>query len=99
MVISGTTSGTNVGTYTAKFTPKDGYEWSDGTTDAKSVTWTIGKATISTVPSQSGTLTYTGSAQSPSWAGYDSAKMTLSGTTSGTNAGNYSASFTPTANY
>jgi hypothetical protein len=98
LTISGTTSGTNAGTYTAKFTPKDGYEWSDGTTDAKSVTWTIGKATVA-LPTQSGTLTYTGSAQSPSWSGYDSTKLTLGGTTSGTNAGSYNASFTPTANY
>ena len=51
------------------------------------------------VPSQSGSLTYTGAAQSPTWANYDSGKMTLGGTTSGTNAGSYNATFTPGANY
>ena len=51
------------------------------------------------IPVQSGTLTYNGSAQSPSWSNYDSAKMTLGGTTSGTNAGSYNATFTPGANY
>ena len=98
MTLGGVTTGTNAGTYTATFTPKDKYKWSDGTTDAKSVTWTIGKASMA-VPSQSGTLTYTGSAQSPTWNNYDSGKMTLGGTTSGTNAGSYNATFTPKTNY
>lgn len=42
--IGGTYSATTAGTYTATFTPKDGYEWFDGTTTAKSVNWTIAKA-------------------------------------------------------
>lgn len=96
--IGGTTTGTNAGTYQATFTPKDPYKWADGTATAKTVNWTIGRAGI-TLPTQSGSLTYTGAAQSPSWSGYDSNKMTLGGTTSGTNAGSYNASFTPKANY
>lgn len=96
--IGGTTTGTNAGTYQATFTPKSPYKWADGTTTAKTVNWTIGRAGI-TLPTQSGSLTYTGAAQSPSWSGYDSNKMTLGGTTSGTNAGSYNASFTPKANY
>ena len=96
--IGGTTTGTNAGTYQATFTPKSPYKWADGTTDARTVNWTIGRAGI-TLPTQSGSLTYTGAAQSPSWSGYDSNKMTLGGTTSGTNAGSYNASFTPKANY
>ena len=63
------------------------------------MTWSIGRASIATTPSQSGALTYTGSAQSPSWSNYDSTKMTLGGTTSSTNAGTFAATFTPTANY
>ena len=55
--------------------------------------------TIDVVPTQSGALTYNGQAQSPSWNSYDSSKMTLGGTTSGTNAGSYNATFTPGANY
>lgn len=51
------------------------------------------------VPSQSGALAYTGSAQTPAWANYESTKLTLGGTTSGTNAGSYEATFTPKANY
>ena len=49
--------------------------------------------TMLTVPAQSGTLTYTGGAQSPAWSNYDTGKMTLGGTTSGTNAGSYNATF------
>ena len=184
MTLGGTTSGTNAGSYTATFTPKTNYKWSDGTSAAKNVTWSIGKAngsvtlnkssatidynattttftvtrtgdgaisaassntgvaTVSvsgnavtvtkkgvgtatitvkaaegtnhkaasktcsitcvgslTVPAQGGTLTYTGSAQSPAWSNYSSASLTLGGTTSGTNAGTYTATFTPKANY
>ena len=98
MTLDGVTSGTDVGTYTATFTPKDGYFWEDGGTDAKSVTWVIVKATVS-LPTQNGTLTYNGSAQSPTWNNYDAAKLTIGGTTSGTNAGTYNATFTPTSNY
>ena len=99
MTLGGTTSGTNAGSYTATFTPKENYQWTDGTTTAKEVSWSIGRATVSTIPSQSGSLTYTGSAQSPTWSNYDAQKLTLGGTTSGTNAGSYTATFTPTSNY
>lgn len=99
MTLGGVTSGTDAGSYNATFKPKEGYSWSDGTDDAKTVTWSIGRANITTTPSQSGSLTYTGSAQSPAWSGYDSGKMTIGGVTSGTDAGSYNATFTPTANY
>lgn len=98
LTIGGTTRGTNAGSYVATFTPKEGYEWADGTKTAKSVTWTISKASLS-VPAQSGTLTYTGSAQSPQWSNYDSNKLTIGGTSTAANAGSYAATFTPKANY
>ena len=98
LTLGGVTTGTNAGTYTATFTPKEKYQWSDGSKTAREVTWTIGRASMP-VPSQSGSLTYTGAAQSPTWANYDSGKMTLGGTTSGTDAGSYNATFTPGANY
>ena len=185
MTMAGVTSGINAGSYVAKFTPKTGYCWKDGTADTIDVTWKIGKApgsltlskytatidynattttftvtragngTISatssdtniaavsvsgttvtvtkkapgaatitvkvgagrnhlapanktceitcigslTVPSQKGTLTYNDSVQSPSWNNYDSNKMSISGVTSGTNAGDYTATFTPKTYY
>ena len=100
MTIGGTSAATDAGDYQAIFSLKDkvGTQWADGTTDDKSVSWSIGRASLST-PTQSGSLTYNGSAQSPSWNGYDSSKMTMGGTTSGTNAGSYNATFTPTSNY
>ena len=70
-----------------------------GVTKTTTLSVTVERKRIATVPSQRGTLTYTGSAQSPQWNNYDSSKMTLGGVTSGTNAGSYNATFTPTANY
>ena len=89
---------TNSGEYMATFTLKKGM-WTDGTTAAKTIKWTIGRATIAAVPAQNGTLTYDGNPKTPSWnTAYDSAKMTVS-VTAATNAGTYSATFTPTSNY
>ena len=59
---------------------------------------TVERETIS-VPTVSGSLTYNGQAQSPTLTGYDSDKMVLSGDTSGTNAGSYTAVVTPTEQY
>lgn len=98
LTLGGTTSGTNVDSYSATFTPKDNYKWSDGSTTPKTITWTIEKATIA-VPYQSSSLTYNGNAQSPSWTNYNSAQMTMSGDTSKTDAGTYTTTFTPTSNY
>lgn len=99
MTMGGVTKGTDAGSYNATFTPKEGYTWGDGTNETKTVVWKIGRATIMAVPSQSGALAYTGGSQSPSWSNYDSTKLTLGGTTSGTAAGNYNATFTPKENY
>lgn len=59
---------------------------------------TVERGTIS-VPTVSGSLTYNGQAQSPTLTGYDAGKMILSGDTSATNAGSYTAVVTPTAQY
>ena len=60
---------------------------------------TVNRKTISAVPSQSGTLTYNGGSQSPTWNNYSTTQLTIGGTTSGTNAGSYTATFTPKSNY
>ena len=71
----------------------------NGITKTTTFNVTVARKTLSGVPAQSGTLTYDGTAKTPSWdSKYDSAKMTLS-VTAQTNAGTYSASFTPKANY
>ena len=57
------------------------------------------KIPIAAIPSQGESLTYTGQAQTPTFDDYNSAELTLGGTTSGTNAGSYNASFTPKSGY
>lgn len=52
-----------------------------------------------TPPTQSGTITYDGSSKSPTWVGYNSEKLLMGGVTSATNAGTYTATFTPIAPY
>lgn len=98
--LTGSTSATNAGTYSITITPNDpNYLWRDGSSGAKTITWSIERATITNVPSQNGSLTYDDTTQEPVWNNYDSDKMTISGDTDGVNAGNYTVSFTPTANY
>ena len=75
-----------------QYVTKDFYDWFI----ANAKPWSeddSGAAEKIAVPKQSGTLTYTGSAQSPSWSNYDASKMTMGGTTSGTNAGSYTTTF------
>ena len=98
VTLGGTTSGTNVGTYNATVTPKEGFKWPDGTTTAKTIQWTISRAVVN-VPTAMGGQTYTGSELTAEWNSYDSSKMTIGGTYKATNVGTYSASFTPGANY
>lgn len=183
MVLSGDTSGTNAGSYTAVVTPTEQYKWADGSTEAKDIQWSIAKATpsitfdpesvsldtsttsqavavtytgdgtlsaqsdnsgvatasleettltvtgvetgntaiqvsasegtnytaasaslsvavqfvitIPVLPTQSGSLTYNGNRQYPSWNNYDSKQLTISGVTSSINAGSYTVKFTP----
>ena len=97
--ISGTSSATDAGTYTATFTPLTGFSWSDSTDTAKNSEWTIQKQNISVVPVQDGELYSNGTTQSPDWTNYDSNKLTIGGTSSASNPGTYTATFTPTNNY
>lgn len=99
LTLDGITSAANAGDYEVVFTPKYGFCWPDNTTTAKTINWSINKAQIGSMPAQNGSLTYNGSAQIPTWDNYDTTQLTLDGDTSGTNAGTYTVSFTPTANY
>lgn len=63
--------------------------------DGEEITGTV----VLYVPYQIGSLTYTGSTQSPTWEGYDSDYLTIGGTATATNAGTYTATFTPNTNY
>lgn len=89
------------GTYTVSATlsgSTSGSATVNVTTAGSTYTATV-KFSIANVPSQGGSLTYTGSAQSPAWNNYNSAELTLGGTTSGTNATSYNATFTPKTGY
>lgn len=97
--IGGDVSAVNAGEYEAVFTPKGDYVWADESVEPRTVTWTIGRASAGAVPSVAGSLTYTGAEQSPAWTGYDPEKIELCGDASAINAGSYTASFTPKANY
>ena len=76
----------------------DAYGGAVNTNAANTISGVPNRLKIANIPSQNGSLTYTGSAQTPSWNNYDSSKMTLS-VTAQTNAGTYSASFTPKDDY
>ena len=98
MTMSGETSGVNAGTYTAKFVLGYGYVF-PGDQDEAEVEWTIDRATIASLPTQSNVLAANGTPQTPTWDGYDVTQLTIGGDRFGTDAGNYTATFTPTANY
>lgn len=51
--------------------------------------------TVSTLPQQSGTLTYNGKVQEPIWVNFDPSKLIMTGTTSATEAGVYTARVKP----
>lgn len=98
MTIGGETNGVNAGTYTAKFTLAYGYQFPNGTEEV-SVEWVIDRATIAKLPSQSNVLAANGTPQSPTWNDYNTSQLTIGGDRFGTDAGDYTATFTPTANY
>jgi len=90
ITVGGTTSATAAGSYTVRFTLASGnLEWTDGTTGVKSVVWTIAKLQLTKPTIASGTITYDGTSKSPTLENYNATYMTLSGQTSGTNAGIY----------
>lgn len=96
MTMGGTTvaQGT-IGNYTTTFALKDtnNYQWADGTITNASITWSITKAVVN-IPTTNSSFVYDGSEKSPVWNGYDTSKMTAGGTTSATNAGTHTTTFT-----
>ena len=64
----------------------------EGVTKTTSLNVTVNPIEVA-VPVQNGMPVYDGTAKTPSWTGYDSMKMTMSGETSGVNAGTYTAKF------
>lgn len=95
LVATGLTNGT---TYYVSFFPVSTDNAVNKNT-ANRATGIPNRLKISTVPSQKGTLTYNTKAQIPEWNNYDTSKMTIGNQTAGTNAGSYTAQFTPKDDY
>lgn len=93
--ITGLTNGT---TYYIAFFPVS-TEGAVNTNATNRITGVPNRIPIANVPAQSGSLTYNGNSQTPSWSNYNTAQLTIGGTTSGTNAGTYNATFTPKSDY
>ena len=91
--VTGTPSASDAGSYTAKYTPNSGYCWSDGTTNQRTVSWSIDRASIS--KPTAGTYEYNGSYQGPGDISYASS----SGTTEAKNPGSYTAYYAPDDNH
>ena len=58
-----------------------------------------GKQPVNIVPSTNGSFTYDGSVKTPLWQNFDPEQLSISGSTSATNAGTYTVYFTPKADY
>ena len=98
MTISGTTNSINAGTYSARFHLSYGYRFTGGLQDV-TVKWVISRATIASLPVQNNVLAANGKPQSPTWDNYNASQLTIGGAQYGTDAGDYTATFTPTSNY
>lgn len=93
---TGDVTATNAGTHTITFTLLDAStEWTDHTTEPKTVSWTMAKMSL-TKPSLA-TISYTyaeDTARTPEWNDYNSTYITKGGTYTATNAGSYTATAT-----
>lgn len=89
--ITGTYKATNAGDYTAYVKPKDGHAWSDGTTDQKTVNWSIGKAAnpLTYTGTQSVTKTFRTISQTATLTAASNAQGTLSYSITSGNTNNY----------
>ena len=103
MAVVGTIKETNAGIYELGFRLTDTarYKWADGVVDGLRYDWKINKAVLSAddIPVQEPVLVYNGGEQTPSWSNFDRDKWVLKHPPSATNAGTYTARFSPGGNY
>ena len=92
--VSGTTTGTDAGTYSVTVSPATNYKWTDGTKTSKSVSCKINTKSVSVTWGTTTSFTYNGSAQGPTVTtpvtGVNSERLNLTRTTQ-TAAGNYTS--------
>lgn len=99
LLMSGMIGGNDAKEYTAIFTPKKNFTWSDGSASSKEITWTIQKAIINEIPSAPNAMPYDGSSKSPSWQNYNPEQLTINGNISAVDVGSYAVNFTPKENF
>ena len=91
---NGTTpSAIDAGTYTATATPDGNHAWSDGTTNAKAITWKINPKSVAVTWGTTTTFTYNGQPQAPTASaisGINGETINVTRTTE-TNAGSYTS--------
>ena len=93
VIWTGTTSAIDAGTYTANATPDANHAWSDGTTNAKAITWKMNPKSIAVTWGTTTTFTYNGQAQAPTasaTSGITGETINITRTTE-TNAGSYTS--------
>ncbi len=104
----GTTSATNVGTYSQTCTPDGNHQWSDKTTTAASISWSISTKAIgtTTITLSSTSFTYNGSSQKATVTVKDGSTTLTEGThytvsypSDTTNAGTKTITITGKGNY
>lgn len=95
---TGTVTAKAIGKYSLTFKLKDktNSAWANGGTDDIVIEWSIGLSKIAAPVLTTPNFTYDGNAHEATFDGVDSAKMSISGTTSATNAGSYTVSFSLT---
>ena len=68
---------TDAGIYTAVLLLRDGYKWTDGSTQGKPAIWAIDKAAITSVTLQNANLTYNSQEQHPNIASVTAGTLTV----------------------
>lgn len=99
MVMSGHTSGKYTGYYTTKISLRDGYIWTDGTSDPVSLNWEIEAAKIAKPYLSQTEYEYTGNTITPTIYGFDSSKMVMSGSEYASEKGDYEIRVYPKTGY
>ena len=103
MTLTGTHTATNIGTYTVTYsiTDKNNYEWEDGSDTDITLTWSITKIKLEKPVMMTPEMEYSGNPMTPTVINFDYTKITLTGTHTATNIGDYTVSYaiTDKANY
>ena len=96
VAVTGDTSAVDSGTYTITYslkTTKD-FKWSDGSITDKTSTWTISAASVSVPTIGISSFSYTGGVVGPTISNLDESAVTVGGTATAIDVGNYTITYT-----